>query len=148
MKSAVSVLALVLLFASCASSNQSNGPNVTVQLAQVGSTNDVFYFRGPVNVQYQVAITNPTSQPLTLTRLDLQTIGSGAYSLRANGTPMNLKVPPNATTTYTISVWGYSRGGYLASTEPVTIRGTAYFQGPSGSFIRLFNQNISQYAGG
>ncbi len=145
MKSAVSALALAFLLTACASSNNSNGPNVAVQLAQVSSTNDVFYFRGPVNVQYQVQITNPTNQPLTLTRLDLQTIGTGAYSLRANGTPMNLKVPPNATTAYLISVWGYSRGGYLASSEPVTIRGTAYFQGPNGSFVRLFNQNISQY---
>ena len=145
MKSAVSALAVALLLTACASSNNSSGPNVSVQLGQVSSTNDVFYFRGPINVQYQVAITNPTNQALTLTRLDLQTIGSGAYSLRANGTPMNLKVSPNATTTYLISVWGYSRGGYLASSEPVTIRGTAYFQGPNGSFVRLFNQNISQY---
>lgn len=145
MKSAVSALLLGLLVVSCASSsNQSNGPNVTVQLAQLAGGGDVFYFRGPINIQYQVAISNPTDEQLTLTRLDLNTFGSGAYSLRANGTPMNLNVPPRATTTYTISVWGYSRGGYLASTEPVTIRGTAYFKGSkSGSFVRLFNQNIS-----
>ena len=146
MKSAVSLLVFGFLLVSCASSNASSkGPNVAVQLAQVGGGSDVFYFRGPISVQYQVAITNPTSEPLTLTRLDLNTMGSGAYSLRANGTPMNLKVAPNATTAYVISVWGYSRGGYLASTEPVSIRGTAYFRGPqSGSFIRLFTENISQ----
>ena len=143
MKRAVSALAVGFLLAACASSSQSGGPNVTVQLAQVNAVSNVFYFRGPINLQYQVAITNPTSQPLTLTRLDLQTIGPGAYSLRANGTPMNLKVAPNATSTYTISVWGFSQGGYLASTTPVTIRGTAYFQGASGSFVRLFNENIS-----
>lgn len=146
MKSALSVFALSLLLAGCASSKQS-GPNVTVQLAQLNSSSNVFYFAGPVNIEYQLAITNPTNQPLTLTRLDLQTIGSGAYFLRNSGTPMNLKVAPNATTSYTISVWGQSRGGYLASGEPVTIRGTAFFQGPSGSFVRLFNQNISPYNG-
>lgn len=145
MKGALSALAVGLLLTACASSNNSTGPNVTLQIAQVGSAGNVFYFRGPVNVQYQVAINNPTNQELTLTRLDLNTFGSGAYSLRANGTPMNLKVAANSTTAYLISVWGYSRGGYLASTEPVTIRGTAYFQGPSGSFIRMFNENISQY---
>ena len=147
MKSLFSVPALCLL-AACASSTQSSGPNVSIQLQQLNSATDVFYFRGPVNIQYRVVITNPTNQPLTLTRLDLQTLGPGAYSLRTDSTPMNLKVAPNATTSYTISVWGYARGGYLASSEPVTIRGTAYFKGPSGSFIRLFNQNISQYSGG
>jgi len=145
MKSVVSALAVSVLLAACASSNSSSsGPNVTVQLEQLNSTSDIFYFRGPVNIQYRVAITNPTNQPLTLTRLDLQTLGPGAYSLRTNSTPMNLKVAPNATTAYQISVWGYARGGYLAQGEPVTIRGTAYFKGQSGSFVRLFTQNISQ----
>ena len=147
MKCAVFALSLSVFLVGCASSNQPSGPAVAVQLEQLNSSNDIFYFRGPVNIQYRVAITNPTNQPLTLTRLDLQTIGSGAYSLRTNSTPMNLQVAPNATSAYTISVWGFSRGGYLASSEPVTIRGTAYFKGPSGSFIRLFNQNISPYAG-
>ena len=135
MKSIVSALAVSLLLAACASSTQSSGPNVTIQLEQLNSANDIFYFRGPVNIQYRVVITNPTNQALTLTRLDLQTLGSGAYSLRTNSTPMNLKVAPNATTAYQISVWGYARGGYLSSTEPVTVRGTAYFNGPSGSFV-------------
>ncbi len=147
MKSVVAPLALGLLFAACASSEQSSGPNVAVQLEQLNVGSDIFYFRGPVNIQYRVLIANPTSQALTLTRLDLQTIGPGAYSLRSGATPMNLKVAPNATTAYTISVWGYSRGGYLASGEPVTIQGTAYFKGSSGSFVRVFNQNISPLAG-
>ena len=143
MKSAVSALVAGLFLVACASSNQTKGPNVTVQLQPLGTVSNIFYYRGPINVQYRVAVTNPTNQPLTLTRLDLQTIGSGAYALRANGTPMNVKIAPNGTTEFTISVWGYARGGYLASSEPVTLRGTAYFQGPSGSFLKLFNENIS-----
>jgi len=39
-----------------------------------------------------------------------------------------------------IALWGYSRGGHLASTEPVTVRATAYFTGPSGAFLRLFSE--------
>ena len=149
MKSALSALSVsLLLLGACASSDHQSGPNVTVQIQQVSSVNDVFYYRGPVNVPYRIAITNPTSEPMTLTRLDLQTIGPGAYSRRAAGTPMNLKVAPNSTTVYTVSVWGYARGGYMASTEPVTLRGTAYFQGStSGAFIKMFNENISPYAG-
>lgn len=147
MKSVFS-LAIGFLLAACASSQSSNAPNVTVQLAQLASSTDVFYLRGPVSIQYQLAITNPTSQPLTLTRLDLQSVGPGAYSLRANGTPMNLKVAPNSTSSYTISAWGYSNGGYVASSEPVTMRGTAYFKSPSGSFIRVFNENIPQLSAG
>ena len=138
-------LSLPLLFlVACASSTLSSGPPVTVQLEQVNTPSDIFYFAGPVNIQYRVLVSNPTSQPLTLSRLDLQTIGPGAYSLRAGNTPMNLKVPPNSTAAFLISVWGRARGGYLTADEPVTIRGTAYLQGSSGSFLKVFNQNLAQ----
>ncbi len=148
MKSMVSALTLAILLFACASSNQSSGPNVSLQLEPVNAPRDVFYFAGPVNLQYRLTINNPTNQPLTLSRLDLETIGPGAYSLRTSATPMNLKVGPNGTSSYLISVWGRTRGGYLAASEPVTIHGTAYFRGSSGSFIRLFNQNISALSGG
>lgn len=150
MKSAVSVIFLGLFLVACGSSNLSSsnsGPNVTVHLEQVAGPPDVFYFSGPINIQYQLTINNPTNQELTLSRLDLQTLGPGAYSLRTEATPMKLKVAPNASSSYLISVWGRARGGYLASGEPVTLRGTAYFQGPSGGFVRIFTENISPLSG-
>lgn len=141
------LLAILMLSAACASTQQpSNAPTVQLRLDQVNTPSDVFYYAGPVNVQYQLTIANPTNQPLTLERLDLATVGPGAYSLRANGTPMKLTVPPNGTATYTISAWGRAHGGYLTRDEPVTLRATAYFKGPSGSFVKMFNENISQMA--
>jgi hypothetical protein len=145
MKSAVVVFSVGLLLIGCASSTQSSGPDVRLHLEQVGGPADVFYYAGPINIQYRLSITNPANEPLTLTRLDLQTFGPGAYSLRTEATPMNLKVPPNSTASYLVSVWGRARGGYLASTEPVTLRGTAFFQSDvtKKSFVRLFTENIS-----
>ncbi|HYS56456.1 MAG TPA: hypothetical protein VER58_22080 [Thermoanaerobaculia bacterium] len=124
--------------------SSSSAPDVTVHLAQVPMPTDVFYFSGPVNIQYQLSVTNPTNEPMTLTRLDLETLGPGAYSLRTAATPMNLKVPPNSTAKNLISVWGRARGGYLSASEPVTIRGTAYFQDQATrkSFVRIFSENI------
>ena len=144
MKSVVAVFAIGLLLAACASSTPSSGPDVQIHLQQVSGPPDVFYYAGPVNIQYRVSITNPTPEPLTLTRLDLQTIGPGAYSLRTEATPMNLKVPPNSSASYLISVWGRARGGYLASTEPVTLHGTAFFRSDVSkkSFVRIFTENI------
>jgi hypothetical protein len=145
MKSAVSVLFAAVLLAACASSDQtSSGPNVSVQLRQVNTPTDVFYFSGPVALQYEVDVTNPTPDPLTLERLDLSSVGPGAYSVRTSGTPMNLKVPPNSTARFMISVWGRARGGYLAASEPVTIRGTAYFRDEATRkpFVRIFTENV------
>ena len=67
MKSAVSSVAVVVLLAGCASSTLSSGPEVQVHLEQVAGPPDVYYFAGPVNIQYRLSITNPTNEPLTLT---------------------------------------------------------------------------------
>jgi len=143
MKKALSVLALFLLV-SCSSSQQSSsGPNVAIHLVPLNTSSDVYYFSGPINIQYQLTVANPTNQPIKLSRVELQTIGSGAYVIRNTSSPMNVTIPPNSTSTFTISVWGYSRGGSMRSTEPVTIRGIGYFDAPSGPFIRMFTENIS-----
>ncbi len=127
MKHALVLLALVAALG-CASSQQDSGPSVTVRIAPLDTNNDMFYFRGPIGLRYAVEVTNPTDQTITLRRLDLRTpAGGGAYVLRADSTPMNVKVAPKANATFSISTWGQSRGGYLYSGEPVVIQGTAYF---------------------
>jgi hypothetical protein len=138
------VFLISILFATACATQQSSGPPVTVQLAQVGSSANVFYFPGPVNVQYQVSVTNPTDQEITLQRLDLRTEGTGAYYLNTAGSPMNVRIAPKSNATFTVSAWGRSRGGYIASTEPVTLFATAYFNGPAGSFMKLVHQNAWQ----
>src|SRR5438128_2567537 len=122
MKKALSVLGLLIL-AACGSSQQNSGPSVAIHLVPLSTSSDIYYFSGPINLQYQLSIANPTNQQIKLRRLELQTIGSGAYAIRNTSNTMNVTIPPNSTSTFTISVWGYSRGGYMRSTEPVTIRG-------------------------
>lgn len=129
-----------MLAAACASS-QSDAPPVEIALAETG-TPGLFYFAGPINVQYQLAVSNPTDRQITLTRLDLATQGPGAYALRTSGV-LNLKISPHSTATTLISAWGRSRGGYLMSGEPVSMRGTAIFDDGTGkSFSKIFLQRI------
>jgi non-ribosomal peptide synthetase component F len=133
-----------VLLAACASTPQDSGPPVTVQLAQTSGSPNVFYFAGPVNIQYQVTVNNPTDQAVTLRRLDLRTEGAGAYVLRTSGSPMNVKVAPKSNAQFTVSAWGRALGGYIASTEPVTLFATAYFDAPAGPFVKLIHGNVWQ----
>ena len=141
------LLAAVLLLAGCASSadDDPNAPKVTVHLEQLDSGGgNNFIFAGPVNLQFAVSVTNTTKDLVTLSRLEVRTISSGAYSISPTSTSLNLPVSPGQSVNTTIAVWGYARGGNLSSQEPVTLRGTAYFSGPSGAFVRLFTEYISQ----
>lgn len=103
------------------------------------SPTNVLYFAGPVNLQFQATLTNPTDQTVTLRRLDLRTLGGGSFFMRATGTPFHVEVKPHSSTTVTMSAWGNSRGGMLAEDEPIQLQATAYFDGPKGAFVRLFN---------
>ena len=141
-------VALIALAAGCSSSGgaTAGAPDLQFQLTQFGSAADTFYFRGPMNVQYQLAIHNPTNATYTLRRLDLQSVGQGAYSIRTGNSPITRTIAAGGTTTIGLSAWARARGGYLTAEEPVTIRGIAYFEAPDGRhFQRVFTQTLSQF---
>jgi hypothetical protein len=144
MKHKIFAFALVLL-ASAAIGNAKDAPNIAVNLEQLTSTPDVFYFSGPVNVQYRLTVSNPTPHPVTLSRLQLESIGPDAYSIHSASSSMKLRLGANESRSMVISVWGRANGGYLNSDAPVTIHGTAYFSGASGAFVRMFNENLMQH---
>ncbi len=140
------LLAVLLLVAGCASSadDDPNAPKVALHLEQVDTGVNTFTFAGPVTVQFVLTSSNTTSDPVTLTRIEIRTVSSGAYSIAPTMTNLNLQLGPGQTQQSMISLWGYARGGRLYSEEPVTVRGTAYLTGPKGAFVKLFTEYIAQ----
>jgi hypothetical protein len=139
-------LAAVFILAACATGadEDPNAPKITLHLEQVDTGVNTFTFSGPVTVQFVLTASNTTSDPVTLTRIEIRTISSGAYSISPITTTLNVQLAPGQTQQSMISVWGYARGGRLYSEEPVTIRGTGYLTGPKGAFVRLFTEYIAQ----
>jgi hypothetical protein len=133
---------LLLLLAGCATDTQDdpNAPKITLHLQEYESAPNAYTFNGAVNVKFALSVANMTNDAVNLNRIEIRTIGSGAYTIRPTSTPLNLDLGPGQARTVAIPLWGYSRGGQSASTEPVTVRGTAYFSGPKGAFIRLFSE--------
>ncbi len=148
MRQALSILAAFVLVAGFASSSKASTPAVEVHLSQVESSNDVFYMRGPISLRFALTVTNPTNETLTLRRIDLQSLGPGAYSIRTGSTPMKEVIHPNGATSIVLSAWGQARGGRLRANEPVTIRGIAQFVDDHGhSFNRIFTETLGQFGG-
>jgi hypothetical protein len=143
MKHAVLIL---LLLAGCASgaNDDTNAPNVILHVAQFESSPDVYLYGGSVNVRFALSAANRTKDPVTLNRIEIRTVGSGAYMIRPTSTMVNIKLAPGQEATVPISLWGFARGGYASSREPVTLRATAYMTGPTGAFVRLFTEYIPQ----
>jgi hypothetical protein len=139
-------LAAVFILAGCATGadEDPNAPKITLHLEQVDTGVNTFTFGGPVTVQFVLTASNTTSDPVTLTRIEIRTVSSGAYSISPITTILNVQLAPGQTQQSMISVWGYARGGRLYSEEPVTIRGIGYLTGPKGAFVRLFTEYIAQ----
>lgn len=144
MRSRAVAAAFAAIVAVACASQQANGPAVSMELDQFASAAEAFLYPGPTNVQYQITVHNDTDQPVTLRHLRLQTSGGGAYILRANDTPMNLKVGPRSSGSASFAVWGTALGGQLFAHAPVTIRLTGYFDSPKGAFLRAGSVTLSQ----
>ena len=152
MKSASICLALLLAGGCASSSSQAQDQlanKIHVQLGQVTNLgSNLQYFAGPVNIQYQLAVQNNTSVPVTLRRLQLRTISAGAYALRTPTSVITANVPVGQTSVVNVSAWGRTSGNELRTEEPVSIQGTAYFDSPQGSFVKIFTAMIPQGSGG
>jgi hypothetical protein len=138
------ILAVILL-ASCASApDDANAPNVSLHLAQEDSAPNAYLYGGAVNVRYSLSVANRTKDPITLTRIEIRTVSSGAYTIRPTSTPINIDLAPGQEKTIPISLWANARGGNLSAHESVTLRATAYMTGLSGPFVRLFTEYLSE----
>jgi hypothetical protein len=142
-------LAAIAILAGCASSrgtDSAGAPPLQVTLAQIGTpASDMYFFRGPINVQYELTVKNPTSTEYTLRRLDIQSVSPGAYSIRTGNQPITYRIPPNGTTTIHLSTWGTARGGFLRAEEPVSLRVIAQFDAPGGKgFQKVFTETLGQ----
>jgi hypothetical protein len=131
---------LLILACACASSTSDSSP-VDVRIADVHLSGDIRY-AGPMAVQFVVEVTNPTSSTVTLRHVEIRTVASGNFAVRAS-TSFDRAIKPGETASVELHANGTSAGGRLASDEPITLRGTATFDSPKGAFTKLF-QDVLQ----
>jgi hypothetical protein len=146
----------VLLLAGCGSSGSTSSGKSAADLnlvepeVQITQLNEVAqaarYQRGPISVHYQVRVANRSSEPITLDRIDVQSVGYGSYSLAPNPATiaMNLQVQPDH---YEVTdFWTSARVDIPSMTGangPVSVRATAHFDSPAGKFQTISVQQIN-----
>ncbi len=146
------VLAAILL-ASCASSKSNSNSKIAdpgIGIEQVVGPADLGYPYGPMEVKYNIAVQNNAGVPITLTRVDIRSdpgaSGSGAYTLRRDFYNFHQEIPPNSIGVVTFWAKAYAFGRNMRDTEPVTVRGVAYFDTPAGPTQKIFIRQLGQYS--
>jgi predicted GNAT family acetyltransferase len=127
------VAAAILVLAGCSSAGPSDEPSVQItQLSNVSLA--ARHVTGAISVQYRVNVTNNAAEPMTLKRIDLQSIGYGAYTLPAMTQAFDQRIDPRQSRS--VEVWGpavVESSTIAGANGPVTLRAVIHYQTAAGT---------------
>jgi hypothetical protein len=107
----------------------------TLEIEQVGGLPPMTQHAGPVLVEYEVTIHNPSLEPITLQRVELRSTDPvSSYYLRHEARPYDVKIDPESSATVKYTALATARGGLVGAQTPVSINGSAVFASPAGGF--------------
>jgi hypothetical protein len=155
--------ATFVLFASgCASSQSASGLGNTkvdiikpelkiIQLNTVASA--ARYESGPMPVHFALRVVNRSAEPIILTRVQVQTVGQGAYTISegAGSTASQAfkkEVKPDHFEVVDFWVPAVAMSTINGANGPVTVRCIAHFDSPVGQFQEIVIQQVHDVVGG
>lgn len=143
------IVAAVVL-AACTSSAP-KGPKADIpapefQIVQVVGPSQLTFEEGNIEVQYRVTIRNRAQVPMTLRRIELRTVNpaGGAYTLVPRSYYFKEEIPPGQERSLTFWAKAVGYGRSTRDSEPVTVRGVAYFETPAGYYNHIFGAELAQ----
>jgi hypothetical protein len=118
-------------------------PEVTiVQTSGVGLA--AHNVTGPISVRYAVRVQNAASQPITLKRIQAQSLGAGAYTLGSTSKPFNVTIAPESH--QDVELWASAiidQATINGANGPVTLRLILFFDSPLGPFQDVVVQQVN-----
>jgi len=148
-------MVLAAALAGCASSKSESGlGNAKVQLiepemtfTQVNLVPQVArYITGAVPVHYQVRVANKSGEPITLTRIEVQSMGIGAYTLPSQTRPFKVRIAPDHFEIVQFWVPAVIEDATVyGANGPVTLRAVAHFDSPVGQFESITVQQVHEH---
>lgn len=100
------------------------------------------HIEGPISVKFEVDVFNPSSEAIELQRLQLESIGEGAYSLRSTK-PFQTNVEPGKTQTVEMWAPAYANSTISGANGPVTVRIQADFRSELGKFRKIYVKQVN-----
>jgi hypothetical protein len=128
-------------------------PEPDVVIAQMSSVASVArHETGATPVELIVQITNNATQPITLKRVQAQSIGQGAYTITEgmsdnSAHPFDVLIPPTATRSVSFWVAAIANNTIIGANGPVTLRMITNFDSPAGKFRSIVVQQVHDSVG-
>jgi hypothetical protein len=154
---ALSLSFAALLLAGCASSKSDSGlGKAKVKLAdpemllqQISTVPSAArHVEGGIPVHYRLRVSNRAGEPITLKRIDLVSLGEGAYRLPGTSRPFQNVIQPDHYDVVEFWVPAVVEDvTILGANGPVTLRLTAHFDSPVGQFDHIVVQQVHENMG-
>jgi hypothetical protein len=144
-------LALSLLFFAACASRRATSPltRPEIDIAQISAVAIAARnVTGPIPVRYAVRVANRAGEPITLKRIQSQSIGAGAYTLQPNSTPFNVTIAPERF--HEVEFWTNAiveRTTISGANGPVTLRLVLHFESPAGAFEEIVVRQVNERTG-
>lgn len=100
-----------------------------------------------IDVKFEVAVTNRTSEPVTVEHISLESLGAGQYSVPFRSRPFHRSVAPGVEEKF--EFWTATRVGdsIVATTGPLMLRTTLTVTTPGGKRTEAFIRNVNDWLG-
>jgi hypothetical protein len=129
---------LGMMFAAACASQHNNASAVAepeIVLEQLSSAPaSAEHVTGGIPVQFRLSVTNTAGFPITLKRLDMQSVGAGGYDVSPTSLPFSVVIAPGETVSVDFWVPAYATTSVVGVNGAVAVRLTSQFQSPSGVF--------------
>ena len=141
---------LLLLAAGCASQAARKAPVAEPEVEIEQTSNVVEPARnltGPINLRYVVRVRNVANEPVTLKRIDLVSIGPGAYNVNLSR-PFDVTINPS--TASSVEIVGTGNVPFTApsgANGPVVLRATLLFNSAAGGWQTIVTQPVRSSTG-
>jgi hypothetical protein len=140
-------VAILLTTLSCSSGSGKSAPNppVKLDLREIGRLPSVAeHMGGDFPVRLALEVENQSAEPVTLKRVQLITMGFGAFTFNApSGTAFDTAVAPGRREIVEIWAPAHLNDTVSGGNGPVTIRVTATFQWSGGTFQKIEVHQVS-----
>jgi hypothetical protein len=104
--------------------------------------------QGALPVKYELRVANRSDETITLKRINLQSMGAGAYSVAPASHPFNKKIVPGGYEV--VEFWIPALvdvDTIMGANGPVTLRGIVHFDSTVGQFDKVFVQQVNALSG-
>jgi LEA14-like dessication related protein len=144
----VVVVSALLIAAACSSTNQISQNAAHIPLPEVtiiGRTDltNVPTVASGIEAHFELRIVNQADVPITLRRVDLESLGGGGIAIQSKNRQYNTVVAPHAAQSVDVMTTAYINDpNGFSGRSPVQIRMTALFDSPSGALQKVVQQQV------